>query len=80
VPIPDPVVERQRRRIVLQGDVPSPMTPPSGCAFHPRCPYAFDLCRTTPPALAARPGGRDVACHLPALDPPATTAAPPPSA
>src|SRR5262249_50906088 len=48
VPVPDP--ERRRTRIILQGEVPSPIHPPPGCAFHPRCPYAFDRCkRETPP-------------------------------
>jgi oligopeptide transport system ATP-binding protein len=64
IPIPDPAVEAQRRRVKLQGDVPSPLNPPSGCSFHPRCPYAFDRCAVDEPALDARPDGRLVACHL----------------
>lgn len=63
VPVPDP--ERKRTRIVLQGDVPSPMNPPSGCAFHPRCPIAEKgLCdKTSPPLRELRPRHK-VACHL----------------
>ena len=49
VPIPDPVLERERERIILLGDVPSPIAPPPGCVFHTRCPIAIDECRTTKP-------------------------------
>jgi oligopeptide/dipeptide ABC transporter ATP-binding protein len=63
VPVPDPVVERQRTRIILQGDVPSPIDPPSGCNFHPRCPKAFEACPQEDPALAAV-GDHEVACLL----------------
>jgi oligopeptide transport system ATP-binding protein len=51
VPIPDPLIEKRRSRIILQGDVPSPVTPPSGCRFHPRCPFARADCSQSEPAL-----------------------------
>jgi oligopeptide transport system ATP-binding protein len=57
VPVPDPAVESRRQRVVLKGDVPSPINPPGGCPFHPRCPYAIDECtRTIPPLEEVRPG------------------------
>jgi oligopeptide/dipeptide ABC transporter ATP-binding protein len=61
-PIPDPHAKRER--IVLQGDVPSPVNPPAGCAFHTRCPFAFDRCKSETPALKPSADGRRVACHL----------------
>ncbi|GAA0495805.1 ABC transporter ATP-binding protein [Streptomyces stramineus] len=67
VPLPDPVAERTRQRITLPGDPPSPAAPPPGCAFHPRCPKAREVCRTEAPLLRiATPGeAREVACHFP---------------
>jgi oligopeptide/dipeptide ABC transporter ATP-binding protein len=61
-PIADPHVTRER--IVLQGDVPSPINPPPGCAFHTRCPFAFERCKVERPALKPAADGRRVACHL----------------
>jgi len=62
VPVPDPRVKRKKR--VLQGDVPSPINPPSGCHFHTRCPYAVDRCRVESPPLREVKPGQFVACHL----------------
>jgi len=63
VPIPDPVVDRQRKRILLTGDVPSPVFPPSGCNFHPRCHRAIDSCKEHVPELRNMGGEHWVACH-----------------
>jgi len=66
VPIPDPVVESKRERIILHGDVPSPMHPPTGCVFHTRCPIAIDVCKQEIPELRNLGGGGKehwVACH-----------------
>jgi peptide/nickel transport system ATP-binding protein len=66
VPVPDPATRATRRRIVLQGDIPSPARPPSGCAFHPRCFRASELCARERPAFAPRPGtALRGACHHP---------------
>jgi oligopeptide transport system ATP-binding protein len=61
-PIPDPK-RRKARRAIVQGEVPSPMNPPSGCHFHPRCPYALAVCRATAPPLIEVSPGHQVACH-----------------
>ncbi len=68
VPVPDP--RRRGQRPPLAGDVPSPLSPPPGCAFHPRCPYAVEACRTVTPPLEAGRSGRAVACHVFPADPP----------
>ena len=65
VPVPDPAARRER--IILKGDVPSPIDPPPGCRFHTRCPYVFDRCRVEEPALRQRAPGQKAACHLDAL-------------
>jgi oligopeptide transport system ATP-binding protein len=64
IPIPDPDIEATRERIVLQGDVASPMNPPQGCRFHTRCPYVIELCRQEEPEFCDRGEGHFVACHL----------------
>ncbi|WP_206810252.1 ABC transporter ATP-binding protein [Paradesulfitobacterium ferrireducens] len=64
IPIPDPEVERQRERIILEGDVPSPINPPSGCRFYARCPKAMPECQTETPALIQVEEEHEVACHL----------------
>jgi oligopeptide transport system ATP-binding protein len=64
VPVPNPVAEAKRERIILQGDVPSPANPPTGCNFSTRCPRAVDRCRSEAPAWRDLGGRRYVACHL----------------
>jgi oligopeptide/dipeptide ABC transporter ATP-binding protein len=71
VPVPDPDTADERRRVILGGDVPSPINPPAGCRFHPRCPKAEDVCRVEDPALATEAGDaadHQVACHFPLAD------------
>jgi oligopeptide/dipeptide ABC transporter ATP-binding protein len=65
VPIPDPDLSEQRERIVLEGDVPSPIHPPPGCRFHPRCRYATEICREIEPPLTDYGNGHLAACHHP---------------
>ncbi len=62
VPVPDP--SKKKRRMVPKGDMPSPLNPPSGCSFHPRCPYRMDLCDTSEPALVDTGSSHAAACHL----------------
>jgi peptide/nickel transport system ATP-binding protein/oligopeptide transport system ATP-binding protein len=64
VPVPDPAPAKRRQRIILQGDVPSPLRPPTGCRFHTRCPYVVERCRTESPELREIAPGHHVACHL----------------
>jgi oligopeptide transport system ATP-binding protein len=63
IPIPDPAIEQRRKRIVLTGDIPSPVNPPSGCRFHTRCPIAFDRCSVQEPAFTEYAPGHFAACH-----------------
>ena len=62
VPVPDP--NQTTQRIILEGDMPSPANPPSGCTFHPRCRHCMDMCKTTAPAWKERADGHWVSCHL----------------
>ena len=64
VPVPDPKLSRTRKRIILEGDVPSPMNPPSGCRFHTRCPYATEKCSQVTPVFREHEPGHWAACHL----------------
>ena len=65
IPIPDPRENRGRERVVIGGEPPSPVAPPSGCVFHTRCPRAQDICRREIPRLSEYAGGHLAACHLP---------------
>ena len=64
LPIPDPEIEERRERIILEGDVPSPINPPAGCNFNTRCPRVMDICHEIEPELQEIEAGRWVACHL----------------
>ena len=64
VPIPDPLIEEKRERIILVGDVPSPVNPPTGCRFHTRCPLAIDICKRVDPEFRDVGGKHYVACHV----------------
>lgn len=63
VPLPDPSAQRKREHIRLEGDVPDPSQPPTGCYFHPRCRYATDICKQETPELRQVASGVQVACH-----------------
>jgi oligopeptide/dipeptide ABC transporter ATP-binding protein len=76
VPLPDP--DAAKKRIVLQGDVPSPITPPPGCRFHTRCPYVFDRCMSEEPQLQEISAGHHVSCHLRQAPPSAIASSAPP--
>lgn len=65
IPVPDPEIEARRKRIILEGDVPSPVNPPSGCNFHPRCWKAQAICREVIPVLEAKQPDHYAACHFP---------------
>jgi oligopeptide transport system ATP-binding protein len=64
IPIPDPKISKERTRIILEGDVPSPLNPPTGCRFRTRCKYAFDRCKEEEPKFRDVGSGHYVACHL----------------
>ncbi len=64
VPIPDPGVERNRKRIMLEGDVPSPINPAPGCKFQGRCRLVQDICRQSAPELKENSPGHFIACHM----------------
>jgi oligopeptide transport system ATP-binding protein len=64
VPVPDPVIEEQRQRIILEGDIPSPASPPVGCNFHTRCPKAIDVCSEEEPEFIEVRPNHFCACHL----------------
>jgi oligopeptide/dipeptide ABC transporter ATP-binding protein len=64
VPVPNPRIEKTRQRIVLEGDIPSPLNPPAGCRFHTRCPFVMEICREVDPPPSPRSDGGWAACHL----------------
>jgi len=64
IPLPDPILERKREQIILQGDIPNPVNPPTGCVFNTRCWKSQEICRTSEPALVQL-GASQVACHFP---------------
>lgn len=63
-PIPDPAIEKKRKRIILTGNVPSPIARPSGCFFHPRCPFKMDICEKEYPAMKSVSSNHQVSCYL----------------
>jgi oligopeptide transport system ATP-binding protein len=63
IPIPDPMIEKKRQRVVLKGEVPNPLSPPQGCPFSSRCPLATPFCHSTPPTWREIKKGRFAACH-----------------
>lgn len=65
IPIPDPVLSRKSKRIIPEGDLPSPLNPPDGCRFHPRCPHADRVCKISEPVFLEISSGHYVACHHP---------------
>ena len=65
IPIPDPRENRARKRAIVSGEPPNPIEPPTGCVFHPRCPYSTDVCREIEPPLTRYPDGHLAACHHP---------------
>jgi peptide/nickel transport system ATP-binding protein len=73
VPIPDPVLEKQRDTVPVRGELPSPIDPPSGCRFRTRCPLAQDICAEVEPPLRSFGGDHRAACHFPLQEPAETT-------